>query len=281
MSKVAIVTDSTSDLPAELAAAHGIHVVPLYVTFGADTLRDGVDLDSKGFFARLQTDPNHPHSSQPTPNDFVETYKRLHGAGADEIFAVTISPLMSGTYESATIAKGEVNFPVHVLDSRSTSLSLGLVALAAAHAAAQGACGEDVMQVAAPIAEKAHIFFVVDTLEYLHKGGRIGAASKLLGTALKLKPILQVIDGEVLALERVRTKKRALARLVELVGEYTEPGRPIIMNVGDGNAPEAGDRIAEELSARYAPQKVYRSSIGATIGTHTGPGLVGVAFYQP
>ena len=278
---VAIITDSTSDIPAELAAKFDILVVPLYIHFGTEALRDGVDIDAPGFFARLTTDPNHPKTSQPLPADFVAAYDRVRQKpGIDEIVVLTISSALSGTYESAVIAKNEVDFPVHVVDTRNVSMGETLIVLAAAEAAEQGASAAEVVELAESLIPRTTLLFAVDTLEYLHRGGRIGTASKFIGTALSIKPVLHIDDGHVAPLERIRTKKRALARLVELVEQNTEPGRPLTVAVGQGQAEEEARWITEELRTRLLLQAVYQIEVGATIGTHAGPGVVGVGFYQ-
>jgi DegV family protein with EDD domain len=279
--QVAIITDSTSDIPADLAAEHDIHVVPLYIHFGDETLRDGVDIDSEGFFRRLTTDPHHPKSSQPTPADFEVAFNKIRGeTSAEEIVVIAISSALSGSYQSAMVAKGEVDFPVHVLDTRNVSMGETLIVLAAAEAAEGGANAAEVMDVARSLVPKVRLYFAVDTLEFLHKGGRIGAASKFIGTALSIKPLLHIHDGHVAPLERIRTKKRALARLLDLVEENHDPNRPIIATIGHGQAQDEADGVAQEFQARFQPEKLYRIEVGAAIGTHAGPGVVGAGFYQ-
>ncbi|MBN1283806.1 MAG: DegV family protein [Anaerolineae bacterium] len=281
MSKVAVITDSTSDMSSEFARAHNIHVVPLYILFGTDTLRDRVDIDPAGFFKRLREDPRHPQTSQPTPADFADAYRRAHEDGADEVCVFTISLALSGTYESAIKARAEVDFPVYVCDTRTASVALSLVVIAAAEAAAQGAGGEEVLEIGRAVAEKTQLFFVVDTLEYLHRGGRIGAASKFFGTMLSIKPILEVRDGLVQGKEKIRTRKRALARLVDLVGESIDPARPLIVGAGHGDARDELDWVVQQVVERFHPQALYHFEVGPTVGTHVGPGLLGVGFYQP
>lgn len=279
--RVAIITDSTSDIPPDLAAEHDILVVPLYIHFGTETLRDRIDIDAEGFFRRLTTDPHHPKTSQPKPADFVAAYHNVREqSGAQEIVVLTISSALSGTYESAVAAKAEVDFPVHVIDTRTVTMGETLIVTAAAEAAGQGASAEEVVAVARSMIGKVPVYFVVDTLEYLHKGGRIGTASRFIGTALSIKPVLQIADGHVAPLERVRTKKRALARLIELVGESVDASRPVTLVVGQGGAPEEAVWVTQELAARFQPDPMYQVEVGATIGTHAGPGVVGVSFYQ-
>ncbi len=279
--QVAIITDSTSDIPADLAAAHDIHVVPLYIHFGTEALRDRVDIDSAAFFRRLTADPHHPKTSQPMPADFVAAYKEVREKmGAEEIVVLTISSLLSGTYESAVAAKGEVNFPVHVLDTRNVTMGETLIVLAAAEAAEQGASAAEVLEVARSLMPMIRLYFAVDTLEYLHKGGRIGTASKFIGTALSIKPVLHIHEGVVAPLERVRTKKRALSRLLELVQANSDPDRPMLVAVGHGQAPDEADWVAQELGSRFHLEQLIQIEVGATIGTHAGPGVVGLSFYQ-
>mgnify|MGYP005832310109 FL=1 len=279
--QVAVITDSTSDIPADLAAKHDIHVVPLYIHFGTETLRDRVDIDTEGFFRRLTTDPHHPKTSQPTPEDFVEAYQTVREkTGAQELVVLTISSALSGTYASAEAARSRVSFPVYVLDTRHVTMGETLIVLAAAEAATQGATGPAVMDLARSLIPKVRLFFAVDTLEYLHRGGRIGTASKFIGTALSIKPVLHIHDGEVAPLERIRTKKRALARLVELVEANIDPSRPTFVSVGHGQDQEEADWLAREIETRFHPEQLVMMEVGATIGTHAGPGVVGVSFYQ-
>ncbi len=210
MSKVAIVTDSTAYLQDDLLATYNISVVPLVVIWGTETLHDNVDIGPKEFYDRLSKAKIMPSTSQPTVKSFADVYEKLHAEGY-EILALVLSAALSGTMDSATQAKAMVpDAVVKVVDSKITSIPLAYMALAAARAAKRGASLSECKKIAEEIRDHAQVFFAVDTLEFLHRGGRIGGASRFLGTALNLKPILYLKDGKIEALERVRTSKKRM-----------------------------------------------------------------------
>ncbi|MGD2178360.1 MAG: DegV family protein, partial [Anaerolineae bacterium] len=212
--EIAIVTDSTCDIPPELVEEYGITVVPLYLLWGEEELVDGVDIDNATFFARLPDDPNHPSTSQPTPTDFAQV---LEGIKARDVVVITLTKELSGTYASACQAEKLAGQRRHVVDSRSLTMGLGFQVLAAARAREQGADVEGMIAAAERVRERSSLLLTVDTLEYLHRGGRIGAAAKFLGSVVQLKPLLEVNHdtGVLEPVERVRTRRRALSRLLE------------------------------------------------------------------
>jgi DegV family protein with EDD domain len=276
--RVAVVTDSTADLPRELVERYGIHVVPQILIMGDQTWRDGVDIDPPTFYQLLRTSSHFPASSQPSVVSFQELFTQL-SQEAEGIVAVLISDELSGTLNSARMAAESLpDIPIEIIDTRSVSLQLGFIVLAAARAAAAGGDLATVAGVARALIGQVHVYFVVDTLEYLHRGGRIGAAAKLFGTALNLKPVLEIRDGIVQPVTRVRTRRKALGKVQELLQEQVAEGTPVRMAVLHVAAPEDAARLREELEARFHPIEMIESECGPVIGTHAGPGTVGVAF---
>ncbi|MGD2105085.1 MAG: DegV family protein [Anaerolineae bacterium] len=276
---VAIVTDSTSDIPAELVQKHNLTVVPLYVIWGDDQLRDGVDIDQPTFYARLPRDPIHPQTSQPTPADFVQAIERLE---AQQVLIVTVSKALSGTYESACQARELLEVPVHVVDSYSLSLGLGWQVVEAARARDEGAGIEEMIATVERVREKMSLLLTVDTLEYLHRGGRIGGAAKLLGSIVQLKPLLCVnhSTGTLEAVEKTRTRKRALRRLVDETLQRVDPRKPLHAAVIHGAAPEDAKVLLNELLNRCDQIEVLQGAITPVLGVHGGPGVVGIAAYN-
>ena len=279
MSKVAIITDSTAYLPEDLVAAYNITVVPLVVIWDDETLLDNVDITPSEFYQRLATAKNMPSTSQATIKAFSDAFEELSSEGYD-ILTIVLSSAISGTLDSAIQAKKQFpNATIELLDSQSTSLPLAYMALAAARAAKRGSTIKECIQIVELIRENTQIFFAVETLEFLHRGGRIGGASRFLGTALNLKPILQLEQGKIEALERVRTSKRAHDRLIELL-ELGINGRSQINLIGvvGAAAPDAAAQLLDKIKHRFTPDEIMVANISPVLGTHTGPGTVGVAY---
>ena len=276
--KVAIVTDGASSLTPAQGIQYGLQVAPVYVNFGEKTYLSGVNLDAKEFYSLLRASKNLPSTAQPTAQDFIDIYEKL-AEEAEEIVTVVISHEMSATLQSALMAKEQfTKIPVHVIDTESVSMGLGMIAMAAARAAAEGRNAQEVIQLVERVKQNLNIFFTVETLEYLYKGGRIGGATAFLGSALNIKPVLYVKDGRIEPLERVRTRKRAIARLIELVEEKVgrkETHFAILHCEVEDEAREFG----EQLKAKFNCAEVDVFEAGPVIGTHAGPGTVGVAFY--
>lgn len=279
---VGVITDATGDLPAELLRKYRLPCVPHLIIWGTETLVEGVDIDGPRFYQRLANDRQHPKTAQPTTESFVEAINQaVRENDADEVVAVLVSENLSGAVPACNMARQEVGVPVHIVDTRSISLGLGMAAIAAAEARDQGADVEGVIAAARRVAERTHVIFTVDTLDYLHRGGRIGRATWMLGTALAIKPVLGLVDGVVEGIGRVRTRKRALANLLDVAAERIAPDRPVHMGVMQGAAPEDAAWVAEQARARFDPEVLIETQICAAIGVHGGPGVVGLAFYQP
>jgi DegV family protein with EDD domain len=277
--RIAIVTDSTCDIPPELIAQYDIRVVPQVLIMGDETWRDQVDIDSPTFYKLLRTSPHFPSSSQPSVLDFEQAFGEL-AQEADGIAAVLVSDELSGTLNSARMAAERLpDVPIEIVDTRSVSMQLGFIVLAAARAAAGGADLQTVAATARAMIGQAQVYFIVDTLEYLHRGGRIGAASKLFGTALNLKPILFIKDGIVQPLTKVRTRRKALETLLQVIDDQLAGAEQIDMSVLHIDALAEADQLVERLEDRYHPRFMIRTECGPVVGTHAGPGTVGIAFH--
>jgi DegV family protein with EDD domain len=274
--KVAIVTDSTADLPPSLAGARDISTVPLTLNFDGQSLLDGVDITPSEFYRRLPNATSHPTTSQPSPGRFAETYESLL-AKYDSIVSVHISQKLSGTYESAMQAAEMTDLSrVHVVDSEVVSMSLGLVALAASSMAARGAAASEIVEKVEAMRPEVQTYFSVATLEFLRRGGRIGSASALLGSVLQVKPVLCIRDGLVTPLERVRTFERALQRVIELA-RGVERGHGICAIVGHAGAEDDAERVGRALEP--IADTLMIQPLGPVVGAHAGPGVVGVGCY--
>lgn len=279
MAKVAIVTDSTAYLPKDLVATHNITVIPLVVIWGEETLLDNIDIGPQEFYDRLAKAKIMPSTSQATIKSFADVYEKLHAEGY-EILVLALSAALSGTMDSAIQAKSMVpDAVVEIVDSKTTSVPLAYMTLAAGRAAKRGASLTECRQIAEEIRDHAQVFFAVDTLEFLHRGGRIGGASRFLGTALNLKPILYLKDGKIEALERVRTSKKAHERLLDLIGDNVYGQTPInMMGVVGANAEKSAKHLLEKIEIRFSPREIMVANLSPVIGVHTGPGTVGVGF---
>ena len=278
---IKIVTDSTAYLPQSIVEKNDLRVVPLCVHFGDKTYREGVDLSNGEFYTRLKEAPVLPTTSQPSAGEFYEVFSELVAQG-HEIVTLTISSRLSGTWNSAMAAKEMMpDAKISVIDSLSTSVGLMLMIEAAVNARNAGASREEIVQQVEEIKKKMHLFFVVDTLEYLAKGGRIGNAKAFLGTLLKVKPILLLKDGAIEPLEQVRSKRKAQARMVDLVAECMGgDGKGARIALVDALVPEESAVLAKEIHERLGCEPLYLTQLGPVIGTHTGPGVVGVAVYR-
>lgn len=276
MSKIAIVTDSSAFLPEDTVQKFGIRVVPLTVLWGTETYLDNVDITPTEFYKKLQKDPVHPTTTQPNPEEFLAVFEEL-SADHDGIVAILISAELSGTVNSAETAASQFDrIPVRVIDTRATSMALGLAVLAAAREAAADKTIEEIEKVVKDICSRVKLMFVVDTLEFLHKGGRIGGASRLLGTALGLKPLLHLTEGRVDALERVRTKRKAVERMLDLAQELTD-GNPVRAAIIHAGVPEEGEALMARVAEQFECTELHLTGLSPVIATHAGPGTVGMA----
>jgi len=290
--RVRVVTDSTADLSAEIARRHGIEVVPLRVRFGDEELRDGVEIGPRRFYELLAERKGvHPATSPPPADDLLAVYRSL--AGGSDVISIHLSGAMSKTLAAAgealaagnaelSAARADGSRPrLEAVDSRSVGAGLGLQALFAARMAARGAGVGEIVERLAAMRERIHLLFVVDTLEYLARGGRIGRARALVGSLLGIKPILGVVDGEVAAVDRVRGGRRAHPRMLELFEQRLDRARPVVAAVAHANAPMWADRLRALLASTLDVRELIVAEIGPVVGTHAGPGTVGAALFQP
>jgi DegV family protein with EDD domain len=278
MSKIVVLTDSTAYIPANLILKHGIRVVPLTLIWGNETFRDGVDIQPAEFYARLKTAKVMPSTSQTTPDEFRKVFAPLVEAG-NSILTILLSSKLSATVNSALQARE--SFPgakIEVIDTHSTAMAMGFCALTAARAVQGGADLAEAAQAARQAVEGCGVVFVVDTLEFLHRGGRIGGAKRFLGTALNLKPILELQEGKVEALESVRTKGKATERMLDIIENRIGGRRPLRIGTLHAAAETEAQALLEEAKARFQPDEAVCSEVSPVIGTHAGPGTIGVAY---
>ncbi|MEU3344217.1 DegV family protein [Streptomyces sp. NPDC006700] len=272
---VAIVTDSTAYLPPWTMERHGITAVPLTVVLGDQALEEGTEISTRSLAQALQK-RRFVTTSRPSPQQFAETYRGVAESGASAIVSLHLSAELSGTYDAAVLAAREAPVPVRVVDTGMVAMALGFCALAAAETAEAGGTVDEVVAAAEKRAGGTSAFFYVDTLDYLRRGGRIGAAQALLGSALAVKPLLQLQDGRIELLEKVRTASKAIARLEEIVAERAG-GADVDVAVHHLAAPERASALADRLRTRLSGlADLHVSEVGAVIGAHTGPGLLGV-----
>ncbi len=271
---VRLVTDSTCDIPSDAVADLGITVVPQGLLFGDEELRDGVDITSEQFFRRLQREDITPTTTQPAPGVFRATYERLIEEGATAIVSCHVSGALSGTVQSAKQAAAEgLSVPVITVDSRLVSLGLGIGVIEAAKAAIAGATAEQVQRVAEDSFRRTHLFFTLETLEYLRRGGRMSRGQELFGSLLKVKPIIEVKDGEVQAVGRIRTKQKAIEDILGRVADL----RPWQYAYGMyATTPEEMDYVRDRLDGLSSDTPLITERLTPTIGVHTGPGGIGI-----
>ena len=275
---VRIVTDSTADIPLDVAEKLGITVVPLTVFFGDEAFLDGVELDNAGFYRKLASSKDLPRTSQPSPASFQEAYTRLIDEGADGILSIHLSSKLSGTYQSARTARDTLpesarHIPMEVIDSLSISVGMSRAIMLAAEEARQDLELDTIKAHVLDQLARTHILAVLDTLEYVKRGGRIGGARALLGNMLSVKPIVGLKDGEVVPIEQPRTRSKAYARIAQLLAEQ---GRIEHVSIA-----EASEDVGQQLAA--AIKTVYKGDLpvyklGAALGTHTGPGTAAIAY---
>jgi DegV family protein with EDD domain len=278
---VAVVTDSTAYLPVELSGRYELTVVPLTVVINGAEGLEGEEIAPAEVARALSARRADVRTSRPSPEQFATAYRRLLDAGTAGIVSVHLSSRLSGTYEAARLAADEIGPHVAVVDSKTTGMGLGFAALAAGAAATGGAPLDTVRRVAVDHSAQVSTLFYVDSLEFLRRGGRIGAASALLGTALSVKPILHMVDGSIVVRDKVRTAGRALARLVDLAVEASGAGDADIA-VHHLEAPDRAAALADAVSMRLGDRlrDCYIAEIGAVVAAHTGPGVVGVVVHR-
>jgi len=275
---VKIVTDSSADLPAQLVQELGITVVPLYVRFGEEVYRDRVDITEDEFYQRLLHDPVHPSTIQPTPQDFVEVYQKL-SPEADGIVSIHISSKLSGTCNSALRGKELVEkaCPIEVVDSQMTTMALGLLDIVAATAAKAGEGLDKVVAEVKGTIPNMHFLALFDTLKYLLLGGRIGKAKALLGSVLKVKPLITLKDGEVVPAGQARSRTKGIERLLGFVKNAKNiQDLAVVYNT----TPEEAQVLAERIGSIFPKEQIRLATIGPMLGVHTGPGALIVALRE-
>lgn len=278
MTKVAIVTDSTVSMPQSLVEEYDIQVAPQVVIWNDETLLDGIDISAEEFYERLQREENMPTTSQTTIGKFKEIFEELAQAGRP-IAVITVGEKLSGTYQSAVQAKAMLpDAEIEVHNSDLAAMALGFQVLAAARAAEGGATLSEVIKAAQKAKNHTGVLLVMETLEFLHRGGRIGGAARLLGTALNLKPILEITEGQVEPVERVRTKSKAVSRMIDLLAERADGKSPIRFGIHHANAEDEALQLRERLQARFSAEEIYISILTPSVGVHTGPGTLGVTY---
>jgi DegV family protein with EDD domain len=274
--KITLVTDSTCDLPSQLAEEQGIHIIPQRIVWDNELYFDGIDLTSDAFYQRLSDSQTLPESAPPTPEDFAAEFETARANNrAEQIVAILLSSHLSQSFANAQAAALLVDFPVFLQDSQTVSMGLGFALLGAAGAMRAGADVEAILEAARQSRRQTRILFTVDTLEFLYRGGRIGGARHMIGTALALKPILTVEHGQIEAVETIRTRGRAVARMIELAVENTPPGSTKVALMSGGVDDEAR-ALLEPARKRLRPQEIVECSVSPAIGVHTGPGVLGV-----
>lgn len=279
MAKITVVTDSTAYLSNDFVTEHGIKVVPLNLNWDDENFRDNVDITAEEFYQRLEKSNSIPTTSQPSSGDFLTVFKEA-AKGVDALVAVLVSSGISGTVDSAIMAKKEfTQVPVEIVDSKVAAAGLALMCKAVASAVEKGNSVDEVLKMGKRVFDSMSVYFVVDTLKYLHKGGRIGGASAFLGSALDLKPILFLSpEGKVEALEKVRTKKKAVSRLIDLAVEKAD-GKKAYVGIMHANALEGAQAIKAELENRMDLADIEIYELSPAIGTHAGPGTLGIAVH--
>ncbi|BFH38823.1 DegV family protein [Paenibacillus melissococcoides] len=278
MASIRIVTDSTADIPQELRERYRIEMIPLKVHFGNDMYQDAVTISAERFYQLLVEAKRLPTTSQPSPIEFLEVFKRLNAEPDTQIISIHLSAAFSGTYQSAVLAKNmmEEEADITIVDSKSASYGFGLIVVEAAKMAEAGRSKEEILAMIERYQRERKLFFLVDTLEYLQKGGRIGKAAALFGTLLNIKPILSIDDeGEVYAVEKVRGYKKAVARILEMLKQEFE-GRPVHTVMGYTSNPSAADDLAAAIQNTMDVRSMDYTIVGSVIGTHVGTGVAAV-----
>ncbi|RQD77837.1 MAG: DegV family protein [Candidatus Syntrophonatronum acetioxidans] len=273
-----IVSDSTADLPISIIKEYNVEIVPLRVHFGEEVFLDWIEMEPDKFYHKLTGSDILPRTSQPSPADFVKKYKEI-GEG-ETIISIHISSNLSGTYQSAMMAKNMLpEMDIHVFDTKLASMAHGAVVMEAARAARENKSREEVLHLVKEMIDKVRVYFMVNTLEYLQKNGRIGRAQAMLGSLLKVKPILTLEEGIVTPKEKARGRSKALDRLVKICKDEFGSKQPVKIALIHGNVLEEVLRLKEMIEGVFNFEEAVISDLGAVIGSHTGPGVVGIVMY--
>jgi len=275
---VAVVVDSTSTIPGEVVGQYGIHVIPLTLVWGEETFLDGVDMSASDFYEKLRNDPVFPSTTQPSVAEFEQLYKKISN-DTNNILVITLSGELSGTLNSAVQAKSLLpDINIEIIDTRTMSMAAGYVALAAAREAKSGSSMEECIKAARVANENVGVLVTLDSLEYLHRGGRIGGAGKLLGGALNIKPILTVDDGIVQDAGKVRTRKKALKHLIDSVTDAVSGKTNIRLAGLHASSLEDAQYVLDECSKAVGAIESLMTELSPVVGAHVGPGGVGIAW---
>ncbi|MFH2012605.1 MAG: DegV family protein [Pseudomonadota bacterium] len=275
-----IITDSTADLSKDLYQKHDIGMVPLTINLGEKTWLDFHDIAPDEYYALLRKSKAFPTTSQPSPQDFINAFTPFAKKG-EPVLSIHVSSKLSGTYQSATLAKS--HFPearIEVVDSLQASLGLGMIILLCAEKASLGASFESLVDFARELSRKVETYFSVDSLEHLRRGGRIGNAQTFLGTLMKIKPLLKLLEGEVQPVEKIRTSERLVNRFVELVENEAREGSPLRLSVAESDNSEVMTGLLERLMKIPGLSLIHRGKLGGVITSHTGPGAFGITFVK-
>jgi DegV family protein with EDD domain len=285
MGRIAIITDSASCLPSALQDRYGIETVPLSYQFGQSSYLDNVSLSADEFYALLKASRRLPTTAAPGPGLFLEAFRKAHHRGTQEMLCVVTGSTLTATYgaacQGAELAQQELpDARIRVLDSRSAAASLGFVVLAAARAADSGATLEDAVTAAQDLVPRIHMIGMVDTLEYLAKGGRVPRVTAWLSSLVQVKPLFEFCDGRLGQMGAVRTRRRALTRLLELMRQRLSPGKPLHVAVFHARSPQEAEQLAQQVRQQFQPTELYTTEFSQVMSIHSGPGLVGLAFYN-
>lgn len=279
--KIAIITDSTNNLPAEFISQYQIKVVPLTLIIGTQTYLDGVEMRPEEFYKRLVVEKNHPTTSQPAPGDFLAAYQDAKAEGAEQIIVITISSAMSGTMESARMAAKAIDIPVTIIDSKSNTMGLGWQVLACARAREAGASVNEIVAIVDNVREHLHLHVLLDTLEYLFKGGRIAGAAKLVNNVLKIKPQIRVnhATGSVEPVDISRTRAKAIEALYSAFTKKMDLTKPLRIAILHNDALEDAKALAEKVVAELKPVELIIALTSPVLGVHTGPQAIALSGY--
>ena len=279
MDKIAVVTDSTATIPDRLVRELNIHIVPVWLHWRGQTFRDGVDITPSQVYSRLREDKHLPTTSSPSVGDFLQLYARLRGR-VEGILSIHLPPTLSGVYNSALMASRSFeDMPIRVMDCRTAAMGQGFVVLEAARAAAKGAGLAEVVRRAREIASRVDVLAALDTLEYLYRGGHVPVVAALIGSLIKINPILYIKDGDVKVLEKPRTKSRAVQRMMEVMRERVG-SKLVHVAVMQADALEEAKRLRAEIASRFNCAELFITEFTPVMGAHTGPGLIGLAFWS-
>jgi DegV family protein with EDD domain len=279
--RIALVTDSTCDIPAEWVRQYEITVVPMTIIFGSQQYLDGVDMTAEQFYQRLPNETQHPSTSQAPPRAFLAAYHKAVEKGAEEILTIVISSAMSGTMESARQAAGEFHLPVHIVDGKNNSMGLGWQLIAAARTREQRGGLEQMLSAAEQVRRNMVYYIALDTIDYLSKGGRISEAVSLLGSVLKIKPLIYVRPdtGTVAPSFPARSRKSAIEGIYKEFFTHITPNKPMHITVLHNAALEEANALAERIRAEYNPKELFISIVSPALGVHTGPRAIALCGY--